>query len=171
MCHAYREWRHLNQGNNSSATISAQLERWLLFLDQWERALLEDKEVLVAMDANIDFLKWTKANLPANDGTRSLRPLIEALFTKIFPHGVSQMVTVATRMWPGQAESGLDHVYTNRPDKISDIYTAYIGGSDHKLIKVTRYSKSIENRCRYVRKRCYREFDEQEFCEKVKGLS
>ena len=159
MCHAYREWRHLNQENNSSATIAAQLERWVLFLDQWERALLEDKEVIVAMDANIDFLKWTKSNLAINDGTRALRPLIEALFTKILPHGVSQMVTVATRMWAGQAESGLDHLYTNRPDKISRVYAEYTGASDHKLIKITRYSKSIENRARYVRKRCYKDFN------------
>ena len=171
MCHAYREWRHLNQENNSSATIAAQLERWVLFLEQWEQALLEDKEVIVAMDANIDFLKWTKSNLAINDGTRALRPLIEALFTKILPHGVSQMVTVATRMWAGQAESGLDHLYTNRPDKISRVYAEYTGASDHKLIKITRYSKSIENRARYVRKRCYKDFNEQEFCKKVKELS
>ena len=171
MCHAYREWRHLNQENNSSASIGSQLERWVLFLDQWERALLEDKEVLVAMDANIDFLKWTKSNLAANDGPRNLKPLIEALFGKIFPHGVCQMVTVATRMWSGQAESGLDHLYTNRPDKISDVYAEYTGGSDHKLIKVTRYSKSIKNRVRYVRKRCYKDFNKQEFSNKVKELS
>ena len=144
MCHAYREWRHMNQEDTRSATISAQLERWLMFLDQWERALLEDKEVVVAMDANIDFLKWTKTNLPANDSTKSLKPLIDVLFAKIFPHGVNQLVTVPTRTWPGQAESGLDHLYTNRPDKISEVYAEYTGGSDHKLIKVTRYSKSIK---------------------------
>ena len=43
-----------------------------MFLDQWERALLEDKEAIVAMDANIDFLKWTRSNLPASDGTDAL---------------------------------------------------------------------------------------------------
>ena len=155
MCHAYREWKHLNQADNSSGSINAQLDRWVMFLDQWERALLEDKEVVVAMDANLDFLKWTRSDLPANDGTRALKPLIEALFSRIFPHGVSQMVTVPTRMWSGQPESGLDHLYTNRTDKISDVYAEYSGGSDHKLIKITRYSKSIQRRVRYVRKRCY----------------
>ena len=57
MCHAYREWKHMAQGDNSFATLNAQLERWLMFLDQWERALLDDKEVIMAMDAHIDFLK------------------------------------------------------------------------------------------------------------------
>ena len=171
MCHAYREWKHLNQNDTSSSTTNAQLERWLVFLDQWERALLEDKEVIVAMDANIDFLKWTRSNLPANDSTSRLKPLIEELFSRIFPHGVSQMVTVPTRMWAGQVESGLDHIYTNRTEKISEVYAEYTGGSDHKLIKVTRYSKSIQRRARYVRKRCFKQFNEQEFCRKVEELS
>ena len=117
------------QNDNISSTIDAQLDRWLMFIDQWERALVEDKEVIVAMDANIDFLKWTRSNLPANDGTRSLKPLIEALFSRIFPHGVSQMVSVATRMGAGQAESGLDHLYSNRTEKLSDLYAKYTGGS------------------------------------------
>ena len=34
VCHAKREWRHMNQEDTRSATISAQLERWLMFLDQ-----------------------------------------------------------------------------------------------------------------------------------------
>ena len=81
------------------------------------------------------------------------------------------MVTVPTRTWPGQPESGLDHLYTNRTDKISDVYAEYTGGSDHKLIKITRYSKSIQRRVRYVRKRCYKAFSEEEFSRKVGEMS
>ena len=171
MCHAYREWKHMYQQDNSSGSLDAQFQRWLMFLNQWERALQEDREVIVAMDANIDFLKWTKSNLPDNDGTKRLKPLIEELFEKIFPHGVSQMVNVPTRMWAGQSESGLDHLYTNRTEKLSDVYAEYTGGSDHKLIKVTRFSKSLQKRARYVRKRCYKKFKEEEFCRMVASLS
>ena len=35
---AYREWRYLNQPDDSSHGISAQLERWTGFLEQWEAA-------------------------------------------------------------------------------------------------------------------------------------
>ena len=77
----------------------------------------EGKEVVVMMDTNLEFLKWTKADLPANDTTRRLLPLIEVLFARIFPNGVSQLVTSATRSWPGQADSGLDHIYSNKPEK------------------------------------------------------
>ena len=168
MCHAYREWKHLYQVDSSSGSIQAQLGRWTQLLNQWERALSEDKEVILAMDANIDFLKWTSDKLSSNDNTHRLKPLIEELFSSIFPQGVSQMVTSPTRAWPGQPVSGLDHLYTNRPNKLSAVYTEYTGGSDHKLIKVTRYSKSIQQNSRYVRKRCYKNFDEEEFKQKVK---
>ena len=171
ICHAYREWKHLYQTDNSSGSIQAQHDRWSLLLDQWERALSEDREVILAMDANIDFLKWTLDNLHSNDSTHRLRPLIEELFERIFPQGVSQMVCTPTRTWPGQPESGLDHLYTNCPSKLSPVCTEFQGGSDHRLIKVTRFSKSLQQRCRYVRKRCYKKFNEEEFKQKVKELS
>ena len=49
VCHAYREWRHLYQGDHSSGTLEAQHDRWRQFLTQWERALNENKEVIVAI--------------------------------------------------------------------------------------------------------------------------
>ena len=102
MCHAYREWKYLYQADNTSGSIQAQGERWSLLLNQWESALREDKEVILAMDANIDFLKWTANNLSLNDSTHRLKPLIEDLFARILPLGVSQLVTTPTRAWPGQ---------------------------------------------------------------------
>ena len=57
-------------------------------MNQWERALSEDKQVILAMDANIDFLKWTEGNLSPNDNTSRLKPLIEQLFSRIFPLGL-----------------------------------------------------------------------------------
>ena len=67
--------------------------------------------------------------------------------------------------------AGLDHLYSNKPDKLSNVYTEFTGGSDHKPIKVTRYSKSMRISARYVRKRCYTKFSEVEFCEAVKQIS
>ena len=170
ICQAYREWRYLDQGNNISGTIDSQLERWLIFLDKWEQALMEGKEVIVMMDANIDFLKWTKNDLSTNDSTLRLKPLIENLFRRIFPLGVAQLVEVPTRAWPGQPESGLDHIYSNKREKLSEVYTESAGGSDHKLIKITRFSKTLRRSVRYVRKRMYKNFVEERFCQAVKNL-
>ena len=57
VCQGYREWKYLGQADQSSGTLAAQLERWCLFLKLWEQGLQEGKEVIVMMDANLDFLK------------------------------------------------------------------------------------------------------------------
>ena len=170
-CQAYREWQYLGQSNGLSGSIAAQLQRWELFLEKWELALMEGKEVVVMMDANIDFLKWTRDDLPPTDSTYKLRPLIQKLFNQIIPHGVSQLVRTATRTWPGQNDSGLDHVYSNRPEKLSEVQSEYIGGSDHKLLRVVRFEKSLKRSGRYVKKRCFKNFKPEEFIQAVRNLS
>ena len=142
-----------------------------MFLDKWEAALQEEKEVIVLGDINLDFLKWNRSDLSSNDSSNSLKPLTEELFSRIFPYGVSQLVTCATRVSQVGNESGLDHFYTNKPDKCSNVYTEYHGASDHKVIKVTRFSKSYKKTVRYVKKRSYKNFDSELFCEMVKQLS
>ena len=170
ICQGYGEWKYLGQADASSGTVAAKLERWSTFLNLWEQALLEGKEVIVMMDANLDFLKWRRDNLPANDSTVRLKSLVELLFNRIFPHGVSQVLTVFTRSWPGQEDAGLDHIYTNKPEKLSNVYAEFAGGSDHKLIKITRYSKSLQRSVRYVRKRVFKNFVDKDFQQTVNQL-
>ena len=122
VCQTYREWQLLNQGqDNSSQSVAEQLARWTEFLDQWDKALDTGLEVHTLGDMNINHLNWTDQSLPASNQTSRLRPLINALFTRILPQGVSQCVRGATRHWPNQTSSGLDHYYTNRPDKLSEV--------------------------------------------------
>ena len=45
------------------------------------------------------------------------------------------------------------------------------GGSDHKLLKRTRFSKAQVRSTRYVRKRCFKNFCKDKFCEAVKEIS
>ena len=61
------------------------------------------------------------------------------LFQNIFPCGVKQLVLGPTRHFPGQVPSGLDHYYTNRPDKVSSVQSFHIGASDHMLISGVRH--------------------------------
>ena len=167
----YREWQLLNQADQTSKSVPAQLERWSSFLAIWETALMEGKEVIVMGDINLDFLKWTKTNLPPNDSTVCLKALIEQLFSRIFPHGVSQLVKEATRVWPGQADSGLDHIYSNKPEKCSEVYLEFSGGSDHKLLKFTRFAKSMKRSVKYVKKRSFKNFKSEVFIAAVRQLS
>ena len=75
-------------------------------------------------DINLDFLKWNK-DLPSNDSSSRLKKLSEQIFTRIFPLGVSQLVRVANRVSPASPPSGLDHVYTNKPEKCSEVHTEF----------------------------------------------
>ena len=157
----------MRQLDKSSHSIPAQLERWSAFLGQWEKAIGEDKEVIVTGDINLNSLKWMRDNVPATGFVQKLKSLIDLLFEKIIPHGIAQLVTVPTRSWPGQKDRCLDHVYTNKPEKLSDIAVHRIGGSDHKVVCFTRYAKSMVRNVRYIRKRCFKNFDGEEFMREV----
>ena len=149
----YRQWQLVGQNDDQSASISAQFKRWSKILDKWELALHEDKEVIFAMDANIDHLTWRNTdNLPPHSSSIKLKSLIDDLFLRIIPYGVSQVVKGATRVQRGQPRTGLDHVYTNRTDKLSDVQTLLTGASDHKLVKFVRFAKSFKHLPRYVKK-------------------
>ena len=66
-------------------------DRWSVFLRQWERALGEDREVIVLGDMNINHLEWSRDDLPPTNQTHKLKPLIQELFTRILPHYKTNM--------------------------------------------------------------------------------
>ena len=166
VCHVYREWQLLGQQDNTG-TVPAQLARWVLLLDQWEQALNTGLEVVVCGDMNINHLDWALPSNMQSGQTKKLKPLIEQLFDRIFPHSVTQCVSGATRVRAGQSGTGIDHMYTNRPGKLSQVQAQYWGGSDHKLIFATRYSNMIRKNIRYVKKRSYKNFNTEAFLDEV----
>jgi hypothetical protein len=169
---SYREWQYTNQrGDKRSGTIPEQLTRWLIFLDQWERALSTGMEVHCLGDMNLNHCNWSDPNLPRTNQSYKLRELISALFTRIIPHGVSQHVVGPTRHFPGQVSTGLDHYFTNKPDKLSQVQKHHCGGSDHMLITGVRRSKSFKTSPRYIRKRNYKYFDKDLFISAVQEIS
>ena len=165
VCQLYREWRYLGQPNRGihSSTLQEQMRRWVIFLDQWEQALATGKEVLVLGDINLDHIKFDKAG--------GLQPLVDTMVEKIYPSGVVQCVKTATHFWPGQTPSGLDHIYTNVPDKLGQAQVKICGSSDHRLVMITRHSRIMKQSIRYCRKRSYRDFDENAFMEEVNKIS
>ena len=79
MCIGYRQWRLMGQPDNTSASIHQQLSRWLAFLEIWEKALSENKEVITALDANLDFLTWRTDDLPKNHRSVKLKSCLKEL--------------------------------------------------------------------------------------------
>ena len=161
----YREWGHLNQSDRDSHRIGAQLDRWKILLRNWEKALNEDKEVIVQGDMNLNSLKWMREDLPSNDHTQRLRPLIDLLFENIIPLGVSQLINV-----PTHNNSCLDHLYTNRPEKMHESAAIVNGGSDHKIILAVRKAHNLVKRVRYIKRRCYKNFDVESFRGEIHAL-
>ena len=162
VCNMYREWGYMQQQDKTSHSRAAQLARWSTIVSKWEEALLEDKEVIVMGDVNINSLKWTKDDLPPEDNINKQRSMIDLLFSKIFPLGVAQLVSVPTHQ-----ESCLDHFYSNKIEKLSEISALFNGGSDHKMISAVRYTDSLKGNVRYVRKRIFRNFDSKGFRSEV----
>ena len=171
VCVLYREWQYVNQPDDRTRSIPAQLERWCGFLDQWEAAISTESEIIVIGDANLDFLKWRDENITTSSHTYRLRPLVTQLFDRIIPHGFVQLVSVATRICQGQEPSGLDHFWSNYPEKLSEVEAHYRGGSDHKMIFGVRYTRSAISKPRIIRKRSYRNFNADEFIQAVKNIS
>jgi hypothetical protein len=163
ICQLYREWALLGQGpEHNGSTIPQQMVRWLVFLEQWERALVTGKEVIVLGDFNLDHMKFNKSG--------RLQPLVDKLLEQVFPHGVHQLVHGPTRSWPGAADSGLDHIWTNEPQKLSQAVTQFRGSSDHKLVSVTKFAKNIKQNTRYCKKRSYKNFCEQDFLAELQTI-
>ena len=171
VCNLYRDWQYLDQDSATSLATAAQLSRWLTFIEQWETAIEDNKEIHVFGDTNIDFLKWNDPNQPGSHQKNRLNKLSHAIFDRIFPFGFVQLVTVPTRFWPGQQPSGLDHWYTNKPGKISTIQVVNQGGTDHRLIFGVRYSKSIIDRPKITKKRSYKKFNPNEFLTRIRSIS
>ena len=170
VCVGYRQWRLIGQGDNASASVQEQFSRWSIFLDKWETALGENKEVVVTLDANIDHLTWRDTeDLPYHHSSVRLKCLVDALFDRILPLGVTQLVKGATRIERGQPKAGLDHLYSNKPDKLSSVSTYFTGLSDHKLLKVQRFTKSFKQLPRFIKKRSFKEFDEELFKVNIRG--
>ena len=164
VCMAYRDWQYVKQVDCSSRSVAAQLERWLIFLEQWERAISTGAEIIVSGDMNLNFLKWC-------DDNYNLRSLSTELFDRILPHGFAQLISVATRVGNNQEASGLDHLYSNSLEKLSDVQVKHKGSSDHKLIYVTRFTRAVISKPRIIRKRAYKHFDQVKYLEAIRSTS
>ena len=171
LCNAYREWGYPNQQDKASHSINAQKERWTMFLDKWEDGIKEGKEIIVLGDINICHIKWTQLDLPKTSMTAKLLPLRNELFDRIIPEGFCQLVHGQSFIRQGQEKSGLDHLYSNRVNKLSEVALHTNAGSDHKMMHVIRYSKSISRNVRYVKKRVFKDFNEDGFRADVKLIS
>ena len=83
--------------DHSTLDISEQLARWIIILEQWERALDTGKDVVVMGDFNLDFLSFHRTDLSSSSQAHRMKPLVGEMFARVVPHGVKQCVVGPTR--------------------------------------------------------------------------
>ena len=164
----YREWQFVGQVDQESGTLNSQLLRWDDFLQQWENAIASDSEIHVLGDFNLNFLEFHTESSATSAHSAKLRPLVEALQQRAVPHGFSQLVTDMTRIRQNQTPALLDHHWTNRPEKVTNVQTFFQGGSDHKLIFAVRQTKNIISKPRIIKKRSFKNFKSEDFVAAVR---
>ena len=93
-------------------------------------------DILVMGETNLDWLTWNQPSAAHEGMVNKVKQDIETL-------GYYQMVSGATRTWPGQQDSLLDQVWLNCPGRKIYIKNLDRAFSDHNLVIVSLRTKNI----------------------------
>lgn len=133
----YRQWKLLKIMNVSkSGSNNQQFNRYKNIIEMWEKAMYENKETIVLMDDNIDSNPNSSHNKSYN-----LKKIYDILQSLINKHDVTQHNNKMTRFATHQPPSCIDHIYSNCPNKISNVKTHSNATSDHSIITAQYTSK------------------------------
>ena len=156
----YREHRLLCQPV-PNRSVNFQEERWGRILKNW-RNEAKDAKCLVIGDLNLDFVNWEHPvyNESMIEKTKEVIELI----------GFTQLVKMITRTWVDTADSIVDHIWTNAPERIRSHENQVRGTSDHNMIMTSFDTKVRNNICHEVRKRRRHDFNVERYRERLKNV-
>ena len=137
----------------------AQLARWIRFLKQVEDAGTT-ATIHIIGDLNLDFLKWQVPDRAHSDMVNCTKNILES-------NGFTQLVRGATRSWPGQLDSLIDHLWSNDHSRVMSCVNEVEAVGDHNCItghiRITgRYSKRLD-----TRRRNFKTFDPVKYRERL----
>ena len=158
----YREHRFLHQPDDSSNHPGEQLRRWNIFLSQVERASTNTSCHVIG-DCNLDYIKWTTPDQRHEQMVTATKNTLETL-------GFAQLIEGATRSWPGQADSCIDHLWTNEAEKITSWTNLVKSVGDHNWIMATLRLNGKESRKLETHRRCYKNFDPAEYRRRLETI-
>ena len=159
----YREHQQLGQGNIAATRMEKQRRqevRWGKIVKNWVNAGKNCSCIAIG-DMNLDYLRWTNPE-------QHLIQMVETTQNKIELAGFTQLIKNFTRTWRNQADSLLDHVWSNCSNKIIRHFNEPRGDSDHNLIGVDVSCKEIKSGGFNIKKRRWKNFNKELFLQKVK---
>ena len=147
----YETWASLKCRNieNGKSNVM-QMSQFKITLDNWSLAMKEGKDVVVCMDDNIDSSTNNRHNKKFNI-TNIYNKLIEHLNT----HSITQCNSDYTRTVSHQQPSCIDKIYTNSPNKITNLKTKNNIHSDHKYLVARFLTKEPSYTPKFFLKRDY----------------
>ena len=100
----------------------------------------------------MDFVKWAAPDFVQIQMVTDTKNILEA-------GGFFQLVKDITRSWPGQADSLIDHFWTNDPQQITSVTNKVRAVGDHNVIIAQVRMKGRDNQRLDTRKRSHKNFD------------
>ena len=161
----YREHQILGEGDDNTNWIEKlrrQEERWSRIVNNWRRAGLQSNCITIG-DLTLDWLQWDD---PVHQHIRMINKVQDDIETT----GHVQLTRGFTRSWPHQRESLLDHIWTNRSDRILRHFNELRGDADHNCIGVDYAKKEIKVGGFNIKRRLWKQFDTKRFVNKVKNV-
>ena len=149
-------YREFTGGVSGLSDIAAQNERLARQIEHW-RTICRGKRDFVSLgDANLCSVRWHDENYERQEQVAMVQSFL-------LDTACSQLVQGYTRSEIIQggalSRSGIDHCYSNVPEKLSNPVVLVVGDSDHLGVVVTKYTRSAPIKPRTVIKRSYKNFN------------
>ena len=121
----YREHSQLGKGETDDSWQERQEKqewRWKRIIRKWKTAVRDDNCIVIG-DLNLDYLCWGQPE-------QRLEKMVEMVQDTIEIEGFVQLIKGHTRRWRHQADSLLDHCWSNCGQNILRSYNYSRGDSD-----------------------------------------
>ena len=154
----YREWTNWVRGSKVH-----QEEDLELLLKIWRECTEKDSDFIAMGDMNVCALRM-------NDPTYEHKALASKIKDFFLEEDCSQIIQDYTRIrkvGDQVQRSSLDHATVNCPGKIVEQKVVGLGCSDHMGIILKKLSREIRPNPRSIKKRIYKNFDQQKFREDI----
>ena len=144
----YRQWRTpAKMGIKNSVSTKNQIRRYRSILENWTRASLEGKDIIIMMDDNVDTLPNTEHNKKFK---------VSSIYNMHQEHlhstNFCQHNHKPTRYVSHQTPTCIDHIYSNCVNKIVHPETIRIPFSDHTLLKAIYKTKGTFSTPKFILK-------------------